>query len=219
MPTVSATRLRRVAAAAGVAAVLVVAVLLLARFLGKDVVASPRAAGSTSASATADASTTPATTAPPPSAAATTPAPAPAPAPWSQGIAVQAPVAIGAKATYPTGVTAIVTADTRVDVTGNGPGETSGPAVALTITLHNGTAAAIDLDAVVVDLYADDGRPGEHYLYDSHADALTGTLPAGQDAVGAYVLGIPDATSGHINVTVSYDGARPAVAFQGTVPA
>ena len=137
--------------------------------------------------------------------------------PWATGLSALPAVPLDQSAEFGTGVTATLDSVVQVSGVGRLPGEKSGPALAITVRLHDGSDAAIDLDYVVVDLYSQDGRVGSMLTQDPHSSPLSGALAAGQDATGTYVLLLPDPTSSQANITVSYVGSEPAVAFQGSV--
>jgi len=206
------------------AALLLVGVPVLVWLVQPDArtAAGPAAHGGSATSSTAPAAAGPATSAPTVSVSAgaqPTAVPTASVAPWAQGLSVAPAVALDATATTSSGLSASIASITRVEAVAHGPGEVAGPAVRIVVRLHNATAAPLDLDAVGVDVYAADGRPGRHYVYDASVTALRGSLAVGADASGAYLVGLADPSSNLVAITVTYAGDQPAVVFQGTVSA
>ena len=100
-----------------------------------------------------------------------------------------------------------------VEVTGRGPGQVSGPAVAVTVEVANAGAAALDVAGLAVSLaYADteagpvDGPP---------ADPVAGPVPAGADVSGTYVFLVPEDQRAAVTVRVGL-ASQPVVVFTGS---
>lgn len=125
------------------------------------------------------------------------------------------PAALDEPATFTSGVVARLLEIEPVDGEAQGPGEVAGPALRVVVELENRTEDAVDLTAVVVNVYAGaEGRPGEP-LAGPDAEPLEGELEPGGRAVGAYVFAVPVELQGDVQVTVSYDATVPAVLLEG----
>ena len=126
------------------------------------------------------------------------------------------PVDLDAEADF--GNSVVVTLDEveRVEGTGAGPGEVAGPSVLVTLTLRNVSDDAVDLGAVVVDLYTATDALGTPLLGDERTDVFEGVAEPGEAVTATYVMRVPDA-SPQIKVTVSYEAETPAVTFLGDV--
>lgn len=124
-------------------------------------------------------------------------------------------VALDEEASFGTGVTGRLTAVESVDGEASGPGEVAGPAVRVTVELHNGTSEALALNKVVVDVFSGaDLAPGEP-LSGPGIRWFEGTLEPGGDATGVYVFGVPADRRDQVQVRVSYDPLAPTVLFEG----
>lgn len=98
--------------------------------------------------------------------------------------------------------------------TGAGIGEVSGPAVRVTVTITNGSSAAISLDAVTVNAYSGaDATPAAPLSSDGSSAPFTGSLAPGATASGVYAFSIADGTSDSVVVTVSRGAGSPLVVF------
>jgi hypothetical protein len=98
-----------------------------------------------------------------------------------------------------------------VTVKGQGPGELSGPGLALTLQVTNGSSRPLDLDAVTVsagvrgeEASSSDGAP---------ANAFRGRLAAGAKAQGVYVFVLPAGARGPVGVVVSLAPDLPVARF------
>jgi hypothetical protein len=124
------------------------------------------------------------------------------------------PVALDAVAEFGDGVTASLTGVESLEVEAFMPGEISGPGVAITVELTNGSDAAINLDNVSVELVA----TGDRYatlITTRENTHLTGELAPGATAEGTYVFTIADEDRGAVTVEVTYAAPKPTALFQG----
>lgn len=96
------------------------------------------------------------------------------------------------------------------------PGEISGPAVALSLLIKNGSDAPISLDNVVINVTDSHGGPRDQ-ISTSPAKPLTGRLDAGKSAEGVYVFTVPVKRRDPITVSVTLSAAEPVVLFEGKV--
>ena len=121
------------------------------------------------------------------------------------------PVEAGEMAEIGQGVTVTLERVERVEAQASGPGEVSGPALALTVAVTNGGTGALTLDDVVVNLYGQDGAPGSLFSAEPRTRPLAGELAPGARATGTYVLSVPPADDGRliVSVSVATDVATP----------
>jgi hypothetical protein len=161
------------------------------------------------------------TTGPAPGADAPGPAPDDAPAPTAVPELPPVPLTDGSSGTaeFGTEVAARLAGVARVDGQGQGLGEDSGPALAVTVQMDNGTAEPLDLSFVAVTLLDDAGNPGQVLLGDPRSAPFTGPLAPGGTAEATYVLRLPDPGTTGVTVTVSYGAEAPTAVFTGPVPA
>lgn len=145
-----------------------------------------------------------------PVAGSTSPAP-------SDAAATNPPVGLDAVADFGAGVTVTLDRIKQVDVQAQGPGEVSGPAPVLTLTVTNRSDALARLDAVSVNLTGANGDPGV-VMAGPPAAPLAGSLDVGGRASGVYVFAIDPADLSAIRVEASYSTRAPTVVFAGQRP-
>lgn len=135
----------------------------------------------------------------------------PATAPVSAPVAINplAPVGTGTPADFGGGVTATLTGTRSVDVVAHTPGETSGPGVAATIKVSNGSKQPFDLSTIAVNATYGDGTPAIVSRSDPAQD-LTGTVDPGKTATGVYVFRVPKDQTGSLVVQVQ-SGVKPNI--------
>lgn len=129
------------------------------------------------------------------------------------------PVPLDQPTDFGNAVEVVLTKVERVEVEARGPGQVSGPSVRVQLGLTNGSAEALDLAAVVVNLYAPDGTPGAPMEGGEGFVPFTGALLPGATAVGTYTLRLPDGVpeDAALYLTVGYDADVPTVVFEGEV--
>lgn len=171
-------------------------------------------AGSTTASAAAPTASSPGSTAGPgasPQSTAGTPSLTPVPSKARTTLPPAAPsrtVAVGGTART------VLLSSRNVTVSGQGPGELSGPGVALTLQVTNGSSSPLDLDAVTVSASI---RGQEASSSDSApAKPFTGRLAPGAKAQGVYVFVLPPGGRRPVGVLVSLAPDLPVARF--TIP-
>lgn len=146
-----------------------------------------------------------------PSATPTSPGPDETDAP-SQPVPIESPGIITQ------GLTAQILSIEAVDGVAEGPGEVSGPSIRFTVTITNGTTAAVDLTSTVVTVdYGSDRIPAGQ-LYEPGASPMPTTVTAGAAVSGVYVFSIPVDQRGLVNITVDYSVGVPPLVFTGQVP-
>jgi hypothetical protein len=98
-----------------------------------------------------------------------------------------------------------------------GPGNIDGPAVRVTVRVHNGTSGTISLGGVAVNMYYGADRTPASPLDDSSRRPFDGQLAAGRSADGVYVFTVPAGARDHVTVEVGYQAGAPRVLFTGAV--
>ena len=118
---------------------------------------------------------------------------------------------------YKDGVTVTVTRVTQGVETGQGPGVFAGrPHTALTLTVVNRSAKALDLSQVVVTaLYGSPARLAAPVYEDAAARDFTGTLKPGATATATYVFSVPTASVKSLVAIVDVDATHVAARVKG----
>ena len=112
------------------------------------------------------------------------------------------------------GVSAAVTGVAPFTATGAGIGEVAGPAVRVTVTVTNGSSAAVSLDATTVNAYfGSDAIPASPLPSDGSSAPFSGSLAPGTTATGVYAFGIADGADDTVVVTVGRGAGSPLVVF------
>ncbi|HEY7069411.1 MAG TPA: hypothetical protein VH479_04820 [Acidimicrobiales bacterium] len=130
--------------------------------------------------------------------------------------AVTEQFAMGDTADFGNGVTARLASVAPVEAEGHLPGEFSGPAVALTIEVANGSTASIDLGTVTADLTFGDGLSAYPVRDPAHRP-FSGDLGPGGVASGSYVFTLDPGERDHVALRLSYTTEAPTVVFAGSV--
>ncbi|MGY1842298.1 hypothetical protein [Modestobacter sp. SYSU DS0875] len=131
--------------------------------------------------------------------------------------AMLAPVALDEPAVAADGVTVTLPAIAAIDAVGTGPGNVSGPALAITVRVTNGTAEPISLDGLQVNVAYSEQETAASPVNDPAAAPAQGSLAAGAAAEGHYVFSVPAGERDLVTVTVGYAAAAPLLVFQGPV--
>jgi hypothetical protein len=220
---------RRRVVAAVIAVLVVVAILVVVRLASGGTSSSPSSVASGSPSATATSPATPApsvsasgpSTSATPSPAATTPA-SPAPSATTpetpKVLQTHKPVPIKTPAPFGDGVTAAIVSVVPVQSVAKGPGEISGPAIKVTISLKNGTKGAISVNQVTVNVsYGKQASPASNIQGDPSNKPFSGTVAVGASAAGTYIFDIPTNERSNVSISVSYAALSPIVVFTGAV--
>lgn len=126
-------------------------------------------------------------------------------------------VAISSPASFGGGVGVVVASVRAVTVTGRGPGETSGPAVAFALRVTNGTSSSISLRAANVEAQYGNATPASPSDA-SPAKGWPSALPAGRSVAGTFVFLMPVDQRGTVQISVSYDPRQPVVVLRGAAP-
>lgn len=173
-----------------------------------------------------DPSPTPSTSAPAPgpSASVVTPATTPVPPPTagttrsavpSATVVRRKPVALDARGQAADDVTVQLTKISAIQAKGQGPGEVSGPALAFTIAVRNGTTDRLSLAAVAVNVAASDDTPASQ-MTAKPAKPFTGSLDAGASGTAVYVFDVAKSKRKPVTVEVAVRPGDPVVVFRGS---
>ena len=119
-----------------------------------------------------------------------------------------APVAVGAPAKASKEVEVKVTSLKQVTTKATIPGDITGPAVQVDVTITNGGTTPLPLDQVTVNLTGTGDIPGV-LQQGAPTKAFTGALAAGRSASGTYAFRIGKDHSAQVRVDIS---ASPQVA-------
>ncbi|GAB3680811.1 hypothetical protein GCM10028814_16670 [Angustibacter aerolatus] len=117
-------------------------------------------------------------------------------------------------ATFAPGASVSVVRTKAVTVTGKGPGELSGKAVAFTLRFRNGTAKALDLGDAVVTAEVTDGDPASDSS-SKPSSPWKGDVAPGATADGTYVFLMSGGDRDRVTLTVTYDPTQPVVRLRG----
>jgi hypothetical protein len=141
--------------------------------------------------------------------------PPPVTAAPSAAVATVRPVKVGASAALVTGVLVTVGKARAVKVTGNGPGQVSGAAVAVPVVVRNASSAPFDLGGLVVNASYGKGAGVPAVPSDAAPSApLKGSVAPGASAKGSYVFLAPGAALSTLRIDVSASNARHVVTFR-----
>ncbi len=126
-----------------------------------------------------------------------------------------APIPVSRTANFGGNVSAHISRVQAITAKAQGPGEITGPAVALTIVLRNGTRKPIGLDSTNVTLsYAAARTPGIQMLGPPSAP-FHGAVAPGKNADAVYVFTVPKADRARVDIQLSYSPDAPVVQFSG----
>jgi hypothetical protein len=216
--TTGTTRRRRLVAAIVAVVVLAAAVLTLVLTVGGDDDRDEDGGGGTAAGSSAPTSAPP--TAPGSETVAPLP-PTPAPTGPTEDVdeppAALAEVALDAPAAVGNGVVATVPSIESFEGAADGPGNIAGPALRITVRIENGTAEAVSLDGVAVNLYTGDDRAPASPLEDPSRAPFTGTVAPGDSAEAVYVFSVATDARDVVTLEVGYQAGAPLLLFTGPV--
>jgi hypothetical protein len=128
----------------------------------------------------------------------------------------QSPVALSEAATIPHSLSATIQRVAATTVTAKGPGEISGPGLAVSVEVTNSSGANLSLDAISVTLTDSAGNPCS-YVPVSEGRPFAGSLAPGKSATAVYVFTIPTDRRSPITVGLIYGPSTSVVLFTGTV--
>jgi hypothetical protein len=131
-----------------------------------------------------------------------------------------APAAFTAPADWSDGASVRVVEARQQVSGGTGPGALAGqPQTVFTLEVVNGSAAPLDLNAVVVQAVYGAGPTQASPLYDDGTTDFGGTLEPGATATAVHSFAIPADELGAVTLSVDVDGLRFPAVFTGAVPA
>lgn len=142
-----------------------------------------------------------------PSAPANTPSGPAAPVPVAP-VSTLPPVPRGAAAAFGTGVSAQVTAVEPITAVATAPGDIAGPALAISLTLTNGSNDAVDTEYITVTANDATGAPASPVTGDQ-AHPFSGRIPPGASQNATYAFRIPADTATGALIVVSYRAGVP----------
>lgn len=102
----------------------------------------------------------------------------------------------------------------EIEVEAHTPGETAGPALAVTIRIQNDSDADLDVETVMVTLIDSAGAAAVPTTSDP-AKPFIGSIPPGGSADGVYVFLVPDDARDRIELTIAYSAGVPVVLLVG----
>jgi hypothetical protein len=97
-----------------------------------------------------------------------------------------------------------------------GPGEIAGPAVRVSIEVTNTSDEEVAMDLALVNVYYGEDKTPASALSGPGLAPLTGSIPAGKSATGAYVFSVPENQREQLTVEFSYSTDAPTVIFSGS---
>lgn len=165
----------------------------------------------------ASSSSTAGTALPPP---ATTPVPPPEPGSVDSTVSGRPltrrdPVGLDRTGQAADGVQVTLASVKAIEAKAQGPGEVSGPAVALTVVVDNTTAEPVDLAGLTVTLTDSAKAPGSA-MSGPPAAAPPASVAPGETASGVFVFTVPKKRRDPVVVEVSVSATMPLVVFRGT---
>ncbi|AMD86745.1 hypothetical protein AXF14_02925 [Actinomyces radicidentis] len=99
----------------------------------------------------------------------------------------------------------------------DGPGEVSGPALVVTVTLENTGSKAVDLSAASVTLsYGKDETPATTFASMDQAKSLPSSVAAGKSVTGSYVFAVPTGSQDDVTIDVIVTTDQPVAVFDGS---
>ncbi len=150
---------------------------------------------------------------------ATTPVPPPSPGKVTSTVAPRrverrAPTGLDGQGEPAKGIEVTLTSVKGVRAEARGPGEVSGPALAVTVQVANATDKPFDTANAVVTLTSSGGRPGLA-MTGPPAQPLPSSVAAQSNAFGVYLFTVPVGRRDPITVEVAVSAAEPVVVFRG----
>lgn len=143
----------------------------------------------------------------------------PAPVDEAEGPRTPAPLptesaALDQPIEFETGIAVSLRSVTATTVTASTPGEVSGPAVIVELSVTNNSTAPIDLASAVVSLSAADGAYGVGTTA-GDPQHLAGELAPDASSSGTYVFMLDPAKGREVIISVNYGAGEPLAVFTG----
>jgi hypothetical protein len=127
------------------------------------------------------------------------------------------PVALSAPTSYGDGLSARVAGIRSFTARGEGVGEFSGPALAITVELRNTSAVPVSLATTSVAAYGGARGARTTALTDGATAPFSGTLAPGATARATYTFAVPTDQRDVVTVTVGVSPATGTAVFSGPV--
>jgi hypothetical protein len=118
-------------------------------------------------------------------------------------------VAIGTSAELSNGVTIKVVSSKPFTAMAHNPDDTAGPAIAVTLEIHNGSSSPVDLSRLSVGATYGNGTPADENT-SPPSKLWSGSLAPGASQQGTYVFRVPTNQVGNVIVSVN-SGTAPNV--------
>lgn len=115
---------------------------------------------------------------------------------------------------FDTRVTVTLTSIEVISVEAQTPGENSGPAVRVNVSIENSSDEPIDVGSAVVNLSADEGEYGVGTTA-GDPQPFQGSVEPGETAEGSYVFMLDPAADREVTITVNYAAGEPLAIFTG----
>ncbi|WP_314854032.1 hypothetical protein [uncultured Microbacterium sp.] len=96
-----------------------------------------------------------------------------------------------------------------------GPGETSGPAIRVTVEIVNGSTDDLTLAYTAVNLYYGSDRIPAPTIIQPGGSPFEGSVAPGESAVGVYLFTVREDERGDVTIGFDYQPGEPTVVFQG----
>ena len=128
---------------------------------------------------------------------------------------VEPPVNLYAKKGFGTGVSARITKIESVQGVARGPGEISGPALRITVSLANTSTREISVPTVPLEVTYGKQQTPAISLSKPGVDPFPQILAADSTTTGTYVFAVPPDERGVIRVSVGYSAKAPILVFEG----
>jgi hypothetical protein len=126
------------------------------------------------------------------------------------------PVATDQTATFGNRVTARISSLKRINAVARGVGEISGPAVAVSFRIENGSGNSIDVGSVTANLQDAAGTPSTSMI-GSPAEPFAGSVAPGRSGTGTYVFALSKSHRNPVTISLSYTPVAPVVLFEGNL--
>lgn len=199
------------------------AALVLIVGIGTGIALTRDAPAISGSSPSPSASETPTTTPTPGSSETPSASPSPSAAPEiivdEFGRETQAPVPIEQPADPVKGMTVSLVSIEAIAGEAAGPGEVSGPAIRVTVSVANQTDEDQTLQFAIVNAYYGANlTPANTFQSTGGADPLIGSVAQGKTATGVYVFSVPESQRGNVRIEVDINPDLRVVLFEGAVP-
>ncbi len=122
--------------------------------------------------------------------------------------------ALNTPVSFTTDVTVSLVSVQATSVTASTPGEVSGPAVRVTVKVHNRSKQAVDVSSAVVSLTADKDGYGIGTTA-GKPSPLQGSVAPGSTTSGSYVFMLNPAKARAVTISVNYAAGEPIAIFTG----